>query len=80
MRKTGKEYKADYYAKWFAKKQNEPNLLSNDSELGKLAKRSQVEVAKIMGISRQAVHQIERKALMKMRAGLLPIWREWQGK
>lgn len=40
------------------------------------ALRSLEEVAKILGCSRQAVHQIERTAFHKIRLALLPILKE----
>ncbi len=43
---------------------------------GPLVVRTQSEVAKILGISRQAVHQAERSALHKLRGGLLDALRE----
>lgn len=40
------------------------------------AQRSMSEVAAILGCSRQAVHQVERTALYKLRVALLPTLRE----
>lgn len=40
------------------------------------ATRSMSEVAAMLGISRQAVHQVERTALHKLRVALLPTLRE----
>lgn len=40
------------------------------------AARSMQEVADILGVSRQAVHQVERNALYKLRLALLPCLRE----
>lgn len=39
---------------------------------------SQREVAAIMGLSYQAVQQIEKKALKKLRLRLGPYWRAWR--
>lgn len=38
--------------------------------------RSMTEVAQALGITRQAVHQIERAALWKLRKRLLACWLE----
>lgn len=38
--------------------------------------RSQVEVASILGISHQAVQQIERNAIWKIRRSISGIWKE----
>lgn len=43
---------------------------------GTLALKSQSEVASILGISRQAVHQAERSAINKIRMALLASLRE----
>jgi DNA-directed RNA polymerase specialized sigma subunit len=37
---------------------------------------SRAEVAKVMGITRQAVHQAERRAIAKLRSALFPMWRQ----
>jgi len=41
-----------------------------------LAVRSQTEVARLLGISREAVRQTENRALAKIRLALLPLHRE----
>lgn len=40
------------------------------------AVRSTTEVAQILGISRQAVHQVERAALYKLRVAMAPFLKE----
>lgn len=37
------------------------------------------QTAKIMGLTRQRVNQIERSALFKLRAGLKQFWDEFYG-
>ena len=41
-----------------------------------IAIRSQVEVAKILGVTREAIRQTENRALSKVRLALLGIYRE----
>ena len=44
--------------------------------------RSQADVARLLGVSRQAVYQAERMAILKIRTVLGPLWaemkREWE--
>lgn len=39
--------------------------------------RSPSEVAKILGLSRQRIQQIEREAIGKLRRGLQEFWNDW---
>lgn len=54
----------------------EAMLTASNSLLGAMAVRTQEEVAKMMGVSRQNVQQAERNALWKLRNGLRSLYRE----
>ena len=50
----------------------EPNGNNYNKHIGFLAIRTMDEVAKIMGISKSRVHQLERYALFRIRKALKP--------
>lgn len=68
-----------YYDKYIRGGEGEVNADNPMSELGRLARRTKAETGKIMGISRQAVHQLERKALWKLRQALAQDWADYKG-
>lgn len=70
------ETRRAYYQKVLAKKAGEPR---NNSGTPAGPVRSIGEVAKMLQITRQAVHQIERKALRKLRMALGQFKREEWG-
>jgi len=44
------------------------------------ALRSQADVARILGMSKQRVHQLERSAILKLRVALQPLIDERRGR
>lgn len=56
-------------------KRGEPGYATRSGG-GTLAIRSLTETARILGCSRQAVHQVERTAIHKIRLALLEVVRE----
>jgi DNA-directed RNA polymerase sigma subunit (sigma70/sigma32) len=73
---TRAETRRAYYQTVLAKKAGEPR---NNSGTAAGPVRSIGEVAKMLQITRQAVHQIERKALRKLRMALGQFKREEWG-
>ncbi|MDA1277448.1 MAG: sigma factor-like helix-turn-helix DNA-binding protein [Verrucomicrobia bacterium] len=66
-----------HYNKWVRRSSHEAPSNYNVSELGRIAIRTQQEVAGILGCSRQAVHQAERKALHIIREGLAEYYKDF---
>lgn len=77
MRQTKSEASMRRYDRWHRRDPSEPNMQSNESVLGMMALRTQQEVANMLGISRQAVHQLERRAIKKLRQGLANYRKEF---
>lgn len=69
MSQTAQQRSAVAYAKWYAP---EPGEVSGAKFAGRRSEalRSMGEVARILGVSRQSVHQVERRALTKIRAAM----------
>jgi predicted DNA-binding protein YlxM (UPF0122 family) len=65
-----------HYAAYIKLLPGEKKANSEGSHLSGLALMSKTEVAKRLGITKQAVHQAERRALWKLRQALLPLWLE----
>ncbi len=65
-----------HYATYIKLRPGEKYSNSRGSHLQGLALMSKTEVAKRLGITKQAVHQAERRALWKIRAALLPAYLE----
>lgn len=68
----GAAYRRAIYKRVYGPQPGEPPAKSKKSALFQLAIRTQSEVAEILGISRQAVHQAERRAIFKIRSALMP--------
>ncbi len=51
---------------------------AKDNPLEAITRRSQVDTAKILGVTRQAVGQIERQALAKVRSGMRRHWNAYK--
>ena len=66
---TNAEEKRIYRARWTNLRPGEATAHSM-AALGRYAVRTEQEVADILGITRQAVQQIQRKAFMKIRIGM----------
>ncbi len=64
---------AAYRAKYYAKIRKQPGEINSDNDdclLKHIEIMSRGDVAKALNISRQAVHQIERRAMFKIRKAL----------
>lgn len=55
-----------------------PGVKARGKLLQTIGLMSQTEVAHALGITREAVRQTENRALAKLRAALLPLYRELQ--
>lgn len=67
-----------YYERVLKKRAGEARSGASAGLLARMEVRSQSEVARLLGMSRQAVHQTERRALFRLRAALEPWWREFR--
>lgn len=64
------KYRRSYYSRFVALLKGEPKGRRANSCIHQIAIRTQGDVAKILGISRQAVHQTERRAFKKIREAM----------
>lgn len=65
------------YASIYANRPWESRCSALANPWSHLQVRTRSEVAKILNISRQAVHQLERRALWKIRRALWPMYQDW---
>lgn len=61
----------DYYRKHYALESGEVRANNKHSGRRQLAFRSITDVARMLGISKQAVNQIERRAILKLRRAFI---------
>jgi|GEM_PF-5935232 len=69
-------YRAAYRAARDKRERANGGFKAHGYLLDRIAIRSQVEVARILGVSREAVRQTENRALSKLRLALLGLYRE----
>ena len=62
--------------KRWKRKAGEPRISDRHHYLGRMAIRSQITVAKMMGLTPQRVYQLERNAIWKLRRAVARILRE----
>lgn len=72
------DYRRAYVARMIARQQRHGSLgmRAKGKIIQTIGYMSQSEVAQVLGISREAVRQTENRALAKLRAALLPLYRE----
>lgn len=80
QRSHQRDYRREYVARMVARQARHGSI--GHRAKGKLLKTigmmTQSEVARALGISREAVRQTENRALAKLRAALMPLYRELQ--
>jgi|APGre2960657404_1045060.scaffolds.fasta_scaffold83590_1 hypothetical protein len=69
-------YRAAYRAARDKRERANGGFKAHGYLLDRIAIRSQAEVARILGVSREAVRQTENRALSKLRLALLGLYRE----
>ena len=80
QRSHSRAYRKAYVAQMLAKQAEHGPLgvKAKGKLLQTIGVRSQYDVARLLGISREAVRQTENRALAKLRAALLPLYQELQ--